>query len=348
MNKIKCPKCGEVFQIDESSYAQILSQVRNREFQREVSERIRMQEEKQELVVEKALREQEKELRGEFGRERQKLEAELEYYRDLKARQSTKMVGETLEQHCMTEFESIRAAAFPNAYFAKDNDVSDHSKGDFIFRDFADGLEFVSIMFEMKTEMDTTSAKHKNEEFFKKLDKDRREKNCEYAVLVSLLESDSELYNRGIVDVSHKYEKMYVVRPQFFIPIISLLRNAARNSLEDKRQLKLAREQQIDITHFEENLNAFKDSVGKSYTNASKKFQEAIAEIDATIKHLEKVKEALQTSEKHLATVNSKSENITIRKLTKNAPSVMQSFRELRETTGEASAQEVIEPDAVF
>ena len=257
---------------------------------------------------------------------------QIEYYRDFKARQSTKMVGESLEQHCLTQFNSIRMTAFPSAYFEKDNDARSGSKGDFIFREASeDGTEFISIMFEMKNEMDTTATKHKNEDFFKELDKDRREKGCEYAVLVSLLEIDNELYNNGIVDVSYKYEKMYVIRPQFFIPIITLLRNAALNSLKYRRELQDIRRQQVDITHFEENMNAFKEGFARNYRIASDKFNTAIEEIDKTITHLQKIKDALLSSERNLRLANDKADGLTIKKLTKNADSVREMFEQLKE-----------------
>ncbi|MBE6036912.1 MAG: DUF2130 domain-containing protein [Clostridiales bacterium] len=255
---------------------------------------------------------------------------QIEYYKDFKAKQSTKMVGESLEQHCLTQFNSLRMTAFPNAYFEKDNDARTGSKGDFIFRESdEDGTEFISIMFEMKNEMDTTATKHKNEDFFKELDKDRREKGCEYAVLVSLLEIDNELYNNGIVDVSYRYPKMYVIRPQFFIPMITLLRNAALNSLKYQRELEVVRNQQIDIMHFEENMNAFKDAFGRNYRLASEKFQKAIDEIDKTIDHLQKTKEALLSSENNLRLANNKAEELSVKKLTKNAPSVKAMFDDL-------------------
>ena len=254
---------------------------------------------------------------------------QIEYYKDFKARQSTKMVGESLEQHCQTQFNAIRTTAFPHAYFEKDNDARTGSKGDFIFRDYdSDGTEFLSIMFEMKNEMDETATKHKNEDFFKELDKDRREKGCEYAVLVSLLEMDSELYN-GITDVSYRYEKMYVVRPQFFIPIITLLRNAAQNSLQYQRELQIVKNQQLDLLHFEENMQAFKDGFGRNYRLASEKFSAAIDEIDKTIAHLQKTKEALLSSENNLRLANNKAEELSIKKLTKNAPSVKAMFDKL-------------------
>ena len=241
------------------------------------------------------------------------------------------MVGETLEQHCRMQFDSIRTSAFPNAYFEKDNDARSGSKGDFIFRESSeDGIEFISIMFEMKNEMDTTATKHKNEDFFKELDKDRNEKGCEYAVLVSMLEADNEFYNAGIVDVSYKYPKMYVIRPQFFIPIISLLRNAARNSLEYKRELAMAKAQQVDLTNFEKNITEFKTAFAKNYNDASNRFKDAITGIDATIDKLGKIKQALLLSEDHLRLANKKAEEqLTIKKLTKNAPSIKEEFARL-------------------
>ena len=255
---------------------------------------------------------------------------QIEYYKDFKARQSTKMMGESLEQHCLNQFNSLRMTAFPTAYFEKDNDVRTGSKGDFIFRESIEGIEFISIMFEMKNEMDTTATKHKNEDFFKELDKDRREKGCEYAVLVSLLEIDNELYNNGIVDVSYKYEKMYVIRPQFFIPIITLLRNAALNSVKYRQELEAAKNQQIDILHFEENMNAFKEGFARNYRLASEKFKTAVDEIDKTILHLQKTKDALLSSENNLRLANNKAEDLSIKKLTKNAPMVKEIFDEMK------------------
>lgn len=255
---------------------------------------------------------------------------QIEQYKDFKAKLSTKMIGESLEQHCLNQFNSLRMTAFPTAYFEKDNDIKTGSKGDFIFRDMTDGIEFISIMFEMKNEMDTTATKHKNEDFFKELDKDRREKKCEYAVLVSLLEPDNELYNNGIVDVSYKYEKMYVIRPQFFIPIITLLRNAALNTVRYRRDLELARNQQIDILHFEENMDAFKKGFARNYRLASERFKTAIEEIDNTIKHLQKTKDALLSSENNLRLANEKADDLSIKKLTKGAPRVRQMFDEIK------------------
>ena len=255
---------------------------------------------------------------------------QIEYYKDFKARQSTKMIGESLEQHCLNQFNALRMTAFPNAYFEKDNDARTGSKGDFIFREAADGVEFISIMFEMKNEMDETATKHRNEDFLKELDKDRREKKCEYAVLVSLLEIDNELYNNGIVDVSYRYEKMYVIRPQFFIPMITLLRNAALNSLQYRRELELARHQQVDILRFEENMNTFKEGFARNYRIASERFKTAIDEIDKTITHLQKTKDALLSSENNLRLANNKAEDLSIKRLTKNAPSVKAMFDELK------------------
>ncbi|MBR5342048.1 MAG: DUF2130 domain-containing protein [Erysipelotrichaceae bacterium] len=252
----------------------------------------------------------------------------IAYYKDFKARQSTKMIGEDLEQHCLYEFNRVRPL-FKNAYFEKDNDASGGSKGDFIFRDSDDeGTEIVSIMFEMKNEADETATKHRNEDFLAKLDKDRKDKNCEYAVLVSLLEMDNDLYNEGIVDMSHRYEKMYVIRPQNFIPIITLLRNANLNSLSYKKQLIVAQNQDLDYRNFENNMNAFKDAFSKNYNTASKKFNEAIEEIDKSIAHLNKIKEALTSSNNQLRLANDKAQDLSVKKLTKNAPSVAEKFKE--------------------
>jgi hypothetical protein len=256
----------------------------------------------------------------------------IERLKDLKAKLSTKMVGETLEQHCETEFNRIRATGFPRAYFEKDNDASSGSKGDYIFKDADDaGTEIVSIMFEMKNESDTTATKKKNEDFFKELDKDRTEKGCEYAVLVSLLEPESELYNTGIVDVSHRYPKMYVVRPQFFIPIITLLRNAALNSLKYKTELALVKSQNIDITNFENQLEGFKEAFGKNYDLASRRFQTAIDEIDKSIDHLQKTKDALLGADRNLRLANDKAQDVTIKKLTRGNPTMAAKFAELKQ-----------------
>jgi hypothetical protein len=403
MQEIKCPNCGKMFQVDETGYAQILQQVRDKEFEKELERRqedieqktekdlalVRMEQEKafgeeltkkeaeitereklieqlraqldkadteKKLAVTEAVQEKDREL-SEKGAEITRLrddielqkkeseirennlvekhrdelnlrEEEIERLKDFKTRQSTKMVGESLEQHCLTQFNQIRMTAFPNAYFEKDNDARSGSKGDFIFRESSDGTEFISIMFEMKNEMEETATKHKNEEFFKELDKDRNEKNCEYAVLVSLLESDNELYNNGIVDVSYRYPKMFVIRPQFFIPLISLLRNAALNSLEYQKKLADIQNQQLDIYNFEENLSVFKDSFANSFRLAGDRFNDAIAGIDKAISNLQKIRDNLVKSENHLNTANRKLEDVSIKKLTKNAPSVKKMFDE--------------------
>lgn len=276
------------------------------------------------LLNEKALREQ-------YEGKLKIKDEQIEYYKDFKARQSTKMIGESLEQHCLAQFNQIRMTAFPKAYFEKDNDARMGSKGDFIYREYDEnGKEFISIMFEMKNEADETATKHRNESFFKELDKDRKEKGCEYAILVSLLECDSELYNTGIVDVSYKYEKMYVIRPQFFIPMITLLRNAARNSLQYRQELEVVRNQQVDISNFEENMNKFKEGFARNYHLASVKFNTAIKEIENTIAHLQKTKDALLSSENNLRLANQKADELSIKKLTKNAPSVRAAFDALK------------------
>lgn len=272
---------------------------------------------------------------------------EIERLRDMKARLSTKMVGETLEQHCETQFNQLRATAFPHAYFEKDNDVSDGTKGDFIFRECDEaGNEIVSIMFEMKNENDTTATKHKNEDFFKKLDSDRKKKGCEYAVLVTLLEPESELYNTGIVDVSYRYEKMYVIRPQFFIPMITLLRNAAMNALAYKQELELVRQQNIDVTEFEEKLLGFQEGFNRNYDLASRKFQTAIDEIDTTIKHLQKVKDNLISSENNLRLANDKAQGLSIRKLTWGNKTMKAKFDEAREEAERAAREDVTVEEA--
>ena len=255
---------------------------------------------------------------------------QIEYYKDFKARQSTKMIGESLEQHCNNEFNKLRPL-FKNSYFEKDNDIKTGSKGDFIFRDFDDeGTEIVSIMFEMKNEADETQTKHKNEDFLKELDKDRKEKKCEYAVLVSLLEIDNDYYNNGIVDMSHKYEKMYVIRPQFFIPLITLIQSLSNKSLQYKKELEIQKNQNIDISHFEENINNFKESFGRNYRLASEKFKKAIDEIDKTIDHLQKTKEALLSSENNLRLANNKAEDLTIKKLTNNNETMKKMFEDVK------------------
>ena len=264
-------------------------------------------------------------------------DGEIERYKDMKARLSTKMVGESLEQHCETEFNKIRAAAFPRAYFEKDNDASEGSKGDFIFRECdEEGNEIVSIMFEMKNESDDSSHRHKNEDFFKKLDADRRKKGCEYAVLVTLLEPESELYNQGIVDVSYRFEKMYAIRPQFFLPMISILRNAALNSMAYKAELAVVRNQNIDITKFEEQMETFKSGFARNYDLASRKFQTAIDEIDKTILHLQKTKDALVSSENNLRLANNKAQDLTIKRLTRNNPTMKAAFEALAEEKDDA------------
>ena len=270
------------------------------------------------------------------------MQEQVDYYKDLKTKMSTKMIGETLEIHCSTQFNQMMRPMMPNAYFEKDNDASGGSKGDFIFRDYgADGTEYISIMFEMKNEADETATKHKNEDFFKKLDADRKAKNCEFAVLVSLLEPDSELYNGGIVDVSYRYEKMYVIRPQFFLPLISLLVQTSKKSLEYKQQLAVAKSQSIDVTNFENQLLDFRDKFGRNYRLASEKFQTAIEEIDKSISHLQKIKDALIGSENNLRLANDKAEALTIKKLTQNNPTMSALFDAARKSS------QVIEDDTM-
>lgn len=323
----------------ESEIAKLEAKISNFETEKKlaVSEAVsRVEKERDELS--KNLQVQEAEAKSNALATRDKYESalklkdeQIEQLKDFKSKQSTKMVGESLEQFCHDEFDKIRAAAFPRAYFENDNDAKTGSKGDFIFKESdEDGVEFISIMFEMKNEMDTTATKHKNEDFFKELDKDRNEKGCEYAVLVSLLESDSEFYNTGIVDVSHRYPKMYVIRPQFFIPMITLLRNSAINSLNARRELALVREQNIDITHFEENIEAFKTGFAKNYELASRKFKSAIEEIDKTIDHLQKTKDALLSSENNLRLANNKAEDLTIKRLTRGNPTMQEKFEKLK------------------
>lgn len=434
MKELKCPKCGNVFQVDEADYASIVSQVKNQEFESEIQARLKEIEKHNQLAQEAnelkqsqihqlelsekelalskkdseieqlkaqinnfnqtkqleieaervknsqeiarlqaAIEKNESNLRIAILEEQNKAKEEIQkketslqqlrnqivinekevslreanlkeyyeiqlkqkqeqvdYYKDLKAKLSTKMVGETLEEHCHIEFNRMRTSMFPNAYFDKDNDISTGTKGDFIFRDFADGMEYVSIMFEMKNENDTTSTKKKNEDFFAKLDKDRNDKNCEYAVLVTLLEPDSELYNQGIVDVSYKYPKMFVVRPQFFLPIISLLTQAAKKSIEYQKELQLARQQSIDVTNFEDRINDFKDKFGRNYRIASEKFQTAIAEIDKSIDHLNKIKAALLSSENNLRLANDRAEELTIKRLTRGNPTMKKMFEDAK------------------
>ena len=390
MNEISCPHCNNAFKIDQAGYADIVKQVRDREFTNQLNERLesaerekesaldllrqktlneiqsaavekekalhnlqaklREMEVSQKLAVTEAVKQVEQE-RDEFknGLEQAQLkkaleekaleeryqvqlkdrEEQIERLKDMKAKLSTKMVGESLEQHCETEFNRIRATAFQNAYFEKDNDASSGSKGDYIFRDMdEDDNEIVSIMFEMKNESDTTATKKKNEDFFKELDKDRNEKKCEYSVLVSLLEPDSELYNTGIVDVSHRYPKMYVVPPQFFLQIISLLRNSGVSSLAYKAELNLMRKQNIDVTNFETKLEEFKSGFAKNYDLASRKFHSAIDEIDKSITHLQKTKEALLSSERNLRLANDKADAVTIKKLTRSNQTMKQKFKD--------------------
>ena len=433
MNDIICPHCSKAFKIDESGYADILKQVRDRDFEQQLNERLQLADKEKssalELAQEKAASELQKaaadknseiqKLQAELGKveearklavaealaavekERDKLASDLEQskkeskaasevaelkrqkelqetsaqkeaeiqglrakieasetsqklaekslkekyetqiqdrddaierLKDLKAKLSTKMVGETLEQHCETEFNQLRATAFTKAYFEKDNDARSGSKGDYIFKDAdPDGNEIVSIMFEMKNESDTTATKKKNEDFLKELDKDRNEKGCEYAVLVSLLEPESELYNSGIVDVSHRFPKMYVIRPQFFIPMITLLRNAAMNALQYKAELALVKSQSIDVTNFEEKLETFKDGFARNYELAGKKFQKAIDEIDKSIDHLQKTKDALLGTDRNLRLANDKAQDVTIKKLTRGNPTMKAKFDELND-----------------
>lgn len=423
MNEIKCPKCGTVFQIDEADYDSIVKQIRDKEFDKEISSReeqhkvdrenavklaeahikeelgqelnrkdleiselklslkvneektinkvekeyqeqinklqlqitelkskMQLQESKSELDIQKAVSEKNQkisDLSSELALKSKEFELkettikesyenklkdkddQIAYYKDFKAKQSTKMIGESLEQHCNVEFNRLRPL-FKNAYFEKDNDARTGSKGDFIFRDYDDdGNEIVSIMFEMKNEADMTATKHKNEDFFKELDKDRKEKKCEYAVLVSLLEADNDYYNDGIVDVSHLYDKMYVIRPQFFIPLITLIRNLANKSLEYRKELETIKNQNIDITHFEENINTFKEGFGRNYRLAAERFQKAIEEIDKTIDHLQKTKEHLLKTNDNLRLANNKAEDLTIKKLTHNNPTMSKMFGEL-------------------
>ena len=315
---------------------QKLSLEREKRFETEIAElrkKLEVMDTKAELNIQKAVNEKEREidrlqnqLLAQKNEEQIRLkekDAQIEFYKDLKAKMSTKLVGETLEQHCLIKFNEIRMSAFPNAYFEKDNDVKTGSKGDFIFRENTEeGAELISIMFEMKNENDETATKHKNEDFFKELDKDRNEKNCEYAVLVSTLEPENELYNAGIVDVSYKYKKMYVVRPQCFIPIITLLRNAALNSAKYRNELMVVKEQHLDITNFEKELSDYKDNIDYNVDLARKKYATAIEEIDKTINHLTKVREALVGSDNNLRIANDKVQSLTVKKLTKNSPNL--------------------------
>ncbi len=384
MHEIVCPHCEKAFKVDESGYAEILKQVHDKDFEKQLAERIKAVEDKHQLDIDNAVlrakSEIEKErdklksdlansetakllavanalapltaerdrirgdldrvanekeidemkLRQEFTLQLQVKEDAITHLRDMKLRLSTKMVGETLEQHCETEFNKLRPTAFTKAYFEKDNDARSGSKGDYIFKDFdQDGIEITSIMFEMKNENDSTATKKKNEDFLAELDKDRKEKGCEYAVLVSLLEPESELYNTGIVDVFHRYQKMYVVRPQFFIQIISLLRTAAMNALQYKAELQLVKAQNIDITNFETKLEAFKGDFAKNYDLASRKFQTAIDEIDKSIDHLQKTKEALLSTDRNLRLANDKAKKVTVKRLTRQNPTMAAKFAEV-------------------
>ncbi|MBR0439832.1 MAG: DUF2130 domain-containing protein [Bacilli bacterium] len=328
--------------LEEKHKNELLDKQRNLEKEiDELKTKIKLNESEKELEIQKAISSKDHEIdklkndllnqKNEEVRKLKEKEEEVSYYRDLKTRMSTKLVGETLEQHCQIQFNQIRMSAFPDAYFEKDNDAKSGSKGDFIFREKTkEGAELISIMFEMKNENDETASKHKNEDFFKELDKDRNEKNCEYAVLVSMLEPDNELYNAGIVDVSYRYKKMYVVRPQCFIPIISLLRNAALNAAEAKNELMLVRNENIDITNFEQELNDQQQLVARNYELAKDHFTTAIEEIDKTIDHLQKVRKELVGSEKNLRIANDKVQNLSIKSLTKNNPTMREKFAELK------------------
>lgn len=408
MKELKCPKCGSVFTVDESDYADIVSQVKNAEFQAELDRRLKEYEKRQtvqqqadELKAEQRLQakqleftqqlaakdteiaqlkaglaegearvrvavlEEQNKSKDELQKKEQKIaqlqnemtskdseiqvrmqnmkemydmqlkekQTQIDYYKDLKTRMSTKMVGETLEQHCSIEFEQYIRPAMPNAYFDKDNDTVDGTKGDFIFRDAEDDTEYISIMFEMKNEMDTTATKHKNDDFLKKLDEDRRKKGCEFAVLVSLLEADNDLYNTGIVNKSHLYPKMYVIRPQFFVPFINLLVQTSKKSLEYKKQLILAQSKEVDVTNFESKIEDFKTKFGRHYELASKKFDDAVKQIDDTISKLLKIKENLLGSENNLRLAQQDTEDLTIRKLTYKNPTMKAKFDEARNVT---------------
>ena len=355
MNDIKCPKCGETFKVDQAGYADIAKQVRDREFAQALQEKLDQVESAKNnenlvaqankaLEIEQlrsalttkdlenkiALTKAVSEVEEKKNEELRLKEEELEKYKDYKLKQSTKMIGESLEQHCEDEFNKVRATGFAGAYFEKDNDAKTGSKGDFIFKDFdEDGNEFVSIMFEMKNESEGTANKKKNEDFFKELDKDRNEKGCEYAVLVSLLEADSDLYSTGIVDVSHRYPKMYVVRPQFFIPIITLIRNGALSASTYKSELARVKEENIDITNFESDFLAFQRAVRRNYDLASGKFKDAIDGIDKTIALLEKTKQALVGTERNMRLAHEKVDDMSVKKMIKNNPTMAAKFKEL-------------------
>lgn len=393
MHDVICPHCSKAFKIDETGYADILKQIRDREFDEQLHKRLAIAEQEKRTAVELAKAQLSTALEREIAKkdqtierykstiesselarklaiseavqtisserdglkiklEQSRLEKQLaesalkdkyetqlkdrdhaiERLRDMKAKLSSKLLGETLEQHCETEFNRLRATAFPNAYFEKDNDARSGSKGDYVFREFdSEGTEVVSVMFEMKNENIRSTSKSRNEDFLKELDRDRNEKSCEYAILVSMLEPDSDLYNSGIVDVSHRYPRMYIVRPQFFIPIITLLRNAAQKSLAYKRELAVVKAQNIDITHFEAELESFKNGFAKNYDLATRRFQTAIDEIDKSIDHLQKTKEALLGTDRNLRLANDKAQDVTIKKLTRGNPTMAAKFKALRE-----------------
>ena len=359
MKELKCPHCGNVFTVDESDYAALLGQVKNAEFERELARRLHESEQHQQLQYQLQLQtlqsqvqqaEQAKQLavaqvrqqateaymkkeqelaeaKTKWGEQLKAAQEQVQYYKDLKVRMSTKMVGETLEIHCSTLFNQLLRPVMPNAYFEKDNEVVGGTKGDFVFRDKSDdGVEYVSIMFEMKNENDDTATKHKNEDFLAKLDSDRKKKNCEYAVLVTMLEPESELYNGGIVDMSHRFEKMYVIRPQFFIPLITLLCQANKKSLEAKRELALVKAQQVDVTNFEAKLADFQDKFGKHVLSAHNNYEDAIKSIDASIKNLERVKESLTTSANQLRLANNNVMDLSVKKLTYGNPTMKAMF----------------------
>ena len=370
MKELKCPHCGNVFAVDENDYATLLSQVKNAEFEAELNRRVReaeqmqrlqnqlqqqnLQNQLQQLQSQLMQAEQQKELavaqvrqkatesymkkeqelaeaKTQWAEQLKAAQEQVAYYKDMKVRLSTKMVGETLEQHCATLFEQNLRLLMPNAYFEKDNDVVEGTKGDFVFRDKSDdGVEYISIMFEMKNENDATATKHKNEDFFAKLDADRKKKNCEYAVLVSMLEPESDLYNGGIVDVSHRFAKMYVIRPQFFIPLITLLCQANKKSIEARRELMLVRQQQVDVTNFEEKLMNFKEGFTRNVRLANDRFQDAIDEIDKTIQHLTKVRENLVKSGDNLNAADKKLQDVTIKRLTYGNPTMKAMFDEAK------------------
>ena len=393
MKELKCPHCGNVFTVDENDYAALLGQVKNAEFEAELTRRIheleqaqqarltaekqaetarlqaqqeaekaRMQLQLQTLQAQVQQAEQQKELavaqvrqrameayskkEQELASVRSQMDAQLKaaqeqiaYYKDQKIRMSTKMVGETLEVHCSTQFNQYLRPIMPNAYFEKDNEVVEGTKGDFVFRDKSDdGIEYISIMFEMKNENDETASKHKNEDFFAKLDADRKKKGCEFAVLVSMLEPDSDLYNGGIVDVSYRFEKMYVIRPQFFIPLITLLCQTSRKSLDAKRELVMAKAQQLDVTRFEEKLADFQDKFGKHVLSAHKNYEDAIKSIDASIKNLERVKESLTTSANQLRLANNNAMDLTIKRLTQGNPTMRALFEDAQTEKDENEA----------